>query len=174
MTQEKKAAFQQIYAENSRDLYTFLLRSLRDEPSARDLLQDAFLNFMRAFEHRDLPENSACRMYLFRTARNLTINLVRSSRYRKDVALVETTSNDPSPEDAMLRGIACEIREESLQELLASLDERDSSIIQMRYAHDMKLEEIASVIGISASSVSRRIDRARSALLQILKKKEHA
>lgn len=174
MTPEKKAAFQQIYAENSRDLYNFLLRSLRDEPSARDLLQDAFLNFMRSFEKRELPEKTACRMYLFRTARNLTINLVRSSRYRKDVALVETTSPDPSPEDAMLNGITMELKEAALQELLASLDERDSSIVQMRYAADMKLEEIAAVLDMSASSVSRRLDRARTVLTQILKKRDRA
>jgi RNA polymerase sigma factor (sigma-70 family) len=56
--------------------------------------------------------------------------------------------------------------------VLAELDEQDRSILQMRHAHGMKLEEIAGAMDMSITKVSRRQDRSASKLMSLLKKKE--
>jgi RNA polymerase sigma-70 factor (ECF subfamily) len=176
MNADKRESFQRIYDENARDLLAYLMRSLRQESVARDLLQDAFLNFIRIFREKELPETTACRMYLFRTARNLLINYTRSSRVRLEVSSPDAgefvPSSPLSTEESVLHQLDAELREEVLQEVLAELDEQDRSILQMRHAHGMKLEEIAGAMDMSISTVSRRLDRSASKLMSLLKKRE--
>jgi RNA polymerase sigma-70 factor (ECF subfamily) len=173
---EKRDSFQQIYNENARDLLAYLVRSLRQESVARDLLQDTFLNFIRIFRDRDLPAPNICRLYLFRTARNLLINYTKSGRFRMETNTAQagelTPSSSPSTEDLVMQQLDAELREEVLQEVLAGLDERDRSILQMRHAHGMKLEEIAGVMNLSVSTVSRRLERSTTKLISLLKKRE--
>lgn len=175
MNADKRESFQRIYNENARDLLAYLMRSLRQESVARDLLQDTFLNFIRIFREKELPEPTACRMYLFRTARNLLINYTRSSRVRLEVSSPDAGESVPSSlstEESVLHQLDAELREEVLQEVLAELDEQDRSILQMRHAHGMKLEEIAGAMDMSISTVSRRLDRSVSKLMSLLKKRE--
>ncbi len=176
MNSEKRATFQRIYEDNARDLLAYLMRSLRQEAVARDLMQDAFLNFIRIFREKDLPEPSACRMYLFRTARNLLINHLKSGRIRHEVMAPDAGESTPSgpysTEEQVIHQLDAELREEVLQEVLAELDEQDRSILLMRHAHGMKLEEIAEVMDMSISTVSRRLDRSAAKLMYLLKKKE--
>ena len=176
MNPDKRESFQRIYDENARDLLAYLMRSLRQESVARDLLQDAFLNFIRIFREKELPEMTACRMYLFRTARNLLINYTQSGRVRLEVSSPDAGESVPSSplstEESVLHRLDAELREEVLQEVLAGLDEQDRSILLMRHAHGMKLEEIAGAMDMSISTVSRRLHRSASKLMSLLKKRE--
>lgn len=175
MKKDPEASFEQLYRTNSRDLYVYIVRSVMDEGLAQDILHDTFLNFFKIYKNRPLPDPVGCRMYLFRSARNLIINQSRSG-YKRTVTLVESYPEDSgsesgSPEKAMLKEQAFEEAESILRELLQSLDERSRTALILRFQENMKLEEISEVLGTSVATASRIISRAQKKLMNEGKKR---
>ena len=164
--------FERIYEDNARDLLTYLLRSVREEATARDLLQDAFLNFFRIYKDKELPDDTGCRMYLFRVARNLMINLSKS-RYKQRVQLVpdygESTeqSSRERPDALFFRNEEMDEAESLIQKMLSELDERSRTAVILRFQEDMRLEDIAEVLNTSVSTVSRTIQKAQKQLAEL-------
>ncbi|MCB1172691.1 MAG: sigma-70 family RNA polymerase sigma factor [Leptospiraceae bacterium] len=157
-----------LYAEHRADLYTWLVRSVRNEEVAMDLLQDVFLNFHRIFQDKPLPPGDIdCRKYLFKAARNIMINHTRSA-YQRRVELVENYDSSradadqggQSPEQLYLRNLDHRESEAVLQAVMAELSEEYRSLLQLRYHAKMRLEDIAEIMGLGLSTVSRQIKKA--------------
>lgn len=171
MNQDLEQVCSRLYTANKDDLYIYILRSVRDESSSMDILQDAFCNFYRVFQKKDLPPNDTeCRMYLFKIARNLLINQSRTA-YSRKVDLVEsyeTTSlnqtSNTTPEDQVLNRMEREEAELLLQSILRELPEKERSILNLRYQANLKLEEIARIMEISISTASRLLKKAEHSL----------
>lgn len=154
--------FKSIYDANSRDLYAYIVRSIREENTAQDLLQDTFLNFINMFRDKPLPEDTSCRMYLFRISRNLIINHVRTA-YSRRVEVTDTIEREldrsQNPELTVLDQISREEASRLLQGLLDTLPEDQKTAMILRYFHDMRLEEIAEVLDTSVSTAYRLLKR---------------
>ena len=157
--------YESLYRQNQKDLFYYLVRSVKEEQLALDLLQDVFLNFIRIFTDRELPADLDCRKYLFKIARNLVINFSKSA-YRRRVSLapdagenVQATGQG-SVEDTVVSKILQEKAEVVLRELLDDLKEEERTALILRYQSDLKLEDIAQVLEISVSRTSRLIQGA--------------
>ena len=156
--------FEDLYLENREDLYVYIHRFLREENTARDILQDTFLNFFRIFKDRELPGKVDCRKYLFRAARNLSINHSQRAYARKvsltpDYAEVRRSTGE-TPEEQVLAKMEREETEARLQEYLKLLTEQERTALHLRFHSEMRLEEIADVLEVSISTASRLVQRA--------------
>lgn len=127
-----------------------------DSDLAMDLLQDAFVNFFSHYKEREVPDDGSCRRILFRIARNLFLNHVKSAANRHS-RLEEGTLGDSSPPDSV--DISPAIRR-----LILTLPERERTAIVLRYLDSLKLEEIGLVLGLSVSASSRLIQKAEKML----------
>ena len=172
-SQERRSQFAALYEANRADLFAYIVRSVREENTALDILQDCFFNFVRMFQERPLPpDDRQCRMYIFKIARNLIINHSRTS-YVSKVDLVEQYSSvewsrmdqrEPTPEEAVVESMEQEEQERLLQTLLADLPDEQRQAVLLRYTGQMKLEQIAEVLGVSISTASRLLKRAERAM----------
>ncbi|MBE7437701.1 MAG: sigma-70 family RNA polymerase sigma factor [Spirochaetales bacterium] len=153
--------FEQLYLDHRGDLYAFLYSCTREEQTASDLVQDAYVNFMRAFESRPLPPDLECRKYLFRVARNLVINWSRAS-YQKKVQLADElhfASGHSGPEEQVLNQMGDEEARRVLETALTVLSLEERTVIVLRYQLGLKLEEIADIMEVSISRTSRLIEK---------------
>ena len=167
--------FTRIYENVRNDLFAYIQRSMRHEDTALDILQDAFYNFCRIYQDRDIPDDVQCRMYLFKIARNLMINYGKKV-YNRRVDLVESYDEPgavsraggqgPTPEDEVLSELHAREMEQVLGELLATLKEDLRTVLLMRYQSNMRLEDIARLMDLSISTISRMIQKAEQALVQ--------
>lgn len=175
MASDLEATFARLYDSARQDLYAYIYRSVREEHTAQDILQDSFTNFYRVFQQRGraLPDDEQCRMYVFKIARNLMINHGKRA-YTRRVDLVENyeegraarhSGRGASPEDEVVSRMQTEENEELLQESLQQLSEEHRTALLLRYQLEMRLEEIAGILSLSVSSVSRLLQRAEQALL---------
>ena len=55
-----------------------------------------------------------------------------------------------------------------MKELLGRLEEKEKAVIMLRYFHDMKLEEIAQVLGENVNTVKARLYRTLRKLRVVL------
>lgn len=163
--------FKELYHEFRGPIYAFLRRSSGDEQLALDLVQDVFLNFIRVFQGKELPERDRCRMYLFRAARNILINYYKSY-YNRRVQAHE------DPEKLMSSGarsavesefIAEDLKERSrktFEALLSRLNDTERNALLLRYEHDMTIEQVAEVMDLSVTTAFRLIKKAKQDLVR--------
>lgn len=137
--------------EYTKNLYRYLLKTLRDEEAAKDLTQDCFLQF---WNNKEKIDPLKVKNWLFRVAHNAMLNYIKS-RSRK------TSIDDQDPDsmpivfqtDSELK----EIIDLSLKELSAI----QRSIILLRDLEGYNYMEIGDMLNLSESQVKVYLFRAR-------------
>ena len=127
---------------------------LGDVHLAQDAVQDAFIKIYRAW--RPIENPSAEKAWVMRITVNVCKDYLRSAWKRK-VSLVEQYPEMPgmeNPKDGQGR---------LFQEIMA-LKPKYKEVILLHYYQQLKVNEIAAVLGAPQSTVSIRLRRAREAL----------
>src|SRR5580700_8100381 len=127
-----KVAMQVLFARHHVRVYRFVLRLVRDQTLAEDLISEVFLDVWRQagkFEAR-----SAVSTWLLAIARFKALSTLRR---RTDEELVEDAGDDP--EVAIQKKDKSEILRKCLTEL--SPDHRE--IIDLVYYHEKSIEEVS-------------------------------
>ena len=154
-------------------LYRYLVRFVREPATAEDLFQQTWLRVVQHIRRYD-PRRSF-EAWLFSVARNLAIDHLR--RYRPDSLDEPTPSGEPrGARIAATRLGALEIvlareRAGRLAEALEELPLIYREVLTLRFEEEMKLEEIADVLGTPLSTVKTRLRRALEGLRRKLETK---
>ena len=165
------AAFEQLVAEHTNDVYALLYRLTSDPEEARDLTQETFL---RAFQSVSRFRGDAnLKTWLYRVAVNQARNRWRWWRRRKrelTVSLDATDDRNTQPLTATLRDddainpeqetLARE-RERQLREALLGLRQSYREAVILRDVEGFSYEEVADTLQISIGTVKSRISRGR-------------
>lgn len=145
-------AFDALYDRHARPLYGFIRRLLGDAHEAEDVLHETFMAMLREQGAVDVV---SLRAWLYRVARNLCLNRIRSRRRGARALATEAAdvaaSHTPSAEQGY------EARETALrlQAAVARLPEGLAELYALR-AGGMTHEEIAAVLSIPVGTVKSR------------------
>jgi len=135
---------------------------LGDQPSAEDVVQDAFLRLYRGLP--GLRDRDKALPYL----RVSVINGARSVLRARRRALLRRTPHEPAVWSAESAAMDGEDRRAVLA-AVARLPRRSREVLALRYYLDLPDDEIAAALGVSRSTVSSTAARARAALARVLK-----
>jgi RNA polymerase sigma-70 factor (ECF subfamily) len=160
-----KVAMQVLFARHHVRVYRFVLRLVRDQTKAEDLISEVFLDVWRQagkFEAR-----SAVSTWLLAIARYKALSALRR---RPDEALDDEAAaaiEDPGddPEVALEKKDKGEI----LRKCLTALSPEHREIIDLVYYHEKSVEEVAEIVGIPENTVKTRMFYARKRLSELLK-----
>ncbi len=154
-------------------LYRYFLRLVRQPAEAEDLFQQTWLRLAERIRHYD--SNRSFEAWLFTLARNLAIDHMR--RIRPE-SLDEPISGDPMGETAVARlasheppafeGIFEQERAGRLAGAMDTLPVVYREVLTLRFEEEMKLEEIAQVLGAPLSTVKSRLRRSLDQLRECL------
>lgn len=156
---ELDRAFEQLYRDHLRDVYSYAYYRIGNQHDAEDLTEQAFLQAYRHFDRaRRESDGRPLRPWLIRIAHNLALNYYRDRSRRPQTPLEST---EPIPTRHGTEAIA-EGREE-LRQVIAKLDalpdDRRDALI-MRFALGMDNREIARALGRSDGATKVLIHRA--------------
>ena len=165
------AAFEQLVAEHTSDVYALLYRLTSDAEEARDLTQETFL---RAFQSISRFRGDAnLKTWIYRIAVNQARNRWRWWRRRKrdvTVSLDATDDRHAQPLAATLRNddaidpeqeTLAKEREGQLREALLGLRRSYREAVILRDVEGFSYEEVADTLQISIGTVKSRISRGR-------------
>jgi RNA polymerase sigma-70 factor (ECF subfamily) len=138
-------------------IYRFILKSIRDNERARDIVQDTYEKLWARIAE---VSTGKVKSYLFTTAYHTMIDIIRRE---KRMTALETDRHDTHAEGKSYTGLQ-EILEEAVNRLPA--DQR--SVILLRDYEGYSYEEIASLTGLSESQVKVYIFRGRMFLKNYL------
>jgi RNA polymerase sigma-70 factor (ECF subfamily) len=160
-----RTAMHTLYARHNVRVYRFVLRMLRDGTVAEDLVSQVFLDVWRTagqFEGR-----SQVSTWLLSIARFKALTALRQRKHedidQDDVLEIADTSD--TPESALDRSRTSDI----LRACVAKLSPAHREIVNLVYYHEKSVEEVATLIGIPASTVKTRMFYARKQLAELLK-----
>jgi RNA polymerase sigma-70 factor, ECF subfamily len=154
-------------------LYRFLVRLVREPATAEDLFQQTWLRVAERIRTYD-PERSF-ENWLFTVARNIALDHLR--RYRPESLDEPLPSGDsrsdilPSEAPGAMEAVLAGERAEHLAAAMEALPLIFREVLGLRFEHDLKLEEIAEVLGIPLSTVKSRLRRGLEDLRIALSRK---
>jgi RNA polymerase sigma-70 factor, ECF subfamily len=155
-----RLAMQVLFARHHVRIYRFVLRLLRDEMAAEDVIGDVFLDVWRQasrFEGR-----SAVSTWLIAIARFKALSLLR--KRRDDGLDAETAESIEDAADDPERAVTKQDKGEKLRKCLAGLSPEHREIIDLVYYHEKSVEEVARIVGIPENTVKTRMFYARKKL----------
>ena len=158
-----KLALQTLYARHNVKIYRFVLRLIRDEAAAEDVVSEVFIDLWRspsAFEGR-----SEVSTWLMAIARNKAWSLLRKKKDDEidDEALGAIEDDSDDPETTAQK----KSKGELLRACLERLSAEHREVIDLVYYHDKTIEEVAAIVGIPEGTVKTRMFHARKKLSEI-------
>ncbi len=153
----RRALFEAYYKRTFAIVYSILRR----RENAEDITQDAFI---KAFQNlHQLQDGSKFGAWLSVIASNLARNYLKREKKMIITDQLPEISSDADPdstEEAALRGLEVQ----RVRKAIRKLPSDQYQVIVLQYYHDLKVEEIADMLGIRAGTVKSRLFRARQKL----------
>ncbi|MHC4204474.1 MAG: RNA polymerase sigma factor [Planctomycetota bacterium] len=154
-----RAAFVRLYRRHYDATFRYCARRLFDRTAAEDVTSEVFLKMVENF-HRFRGTDAQFRNWLYKIATNAVNNhLRRTSRRNRLLRTAREQRNsrvtdcEESPERLAL-----------LKQAMLSLKPRYQTIITLRFFENLKMTEIAEVLGSSPGTVRSQMARALAKL----------
>jgi RNA polymerase sigma factor (sigma-70 family) len=148
-----------LYADN---VFRFIVKNLRHEEDARDVVQTAFEKMWR---NREDVDNAKSKSYLFTVAYHQMIDHIRKV---KRINLQEDFKEDSKVQQMPVYNL-----KKTLEEALGRLSELQRSLVMLKDYEGYSYEEIGTITGLNESQVKVYLHRARVQLKNYLVKLEN-
>jgi RNA polymerase sigma-70 factor, ECF subfamily len=160
-----RPAMQLLFTRYQTPVYRFVLRLVRNEAVAEDLIADVFLDVWRQagkFEGR-----SSVSTWLLSIARFKALSALRRKTMAElddeTAGAIEDQSDDPEIT------LAKKDKGAAMRECLTKLSAEHREIIDLVYYHEKSVDEVAEIVGILPATVKTRMFYARKKLSELLK-----
>ena len=154
MTEREYNECVNLYADN---VFRFIVKNLRHEEDARDIVQTAFEKLWR---NRDIVDNEKSKSYLFTVAYNQMIDHIRKV---KRIQLKDDFSAEAKVHTYQVNNL-----KKNLQEALNKLSDTQKSLVLLKDYEGYSYEEIGQIMGLNESQVKVYLHRARLTLRNYL------
>ena len=150
--------FDALYRDARDDVFAYTATLLRDRAAAEDVTAQAF---ERAYKRRSRfdARRGSPRAWLFGIARNAALDELRRRKRAADTEYPSPPS-EPAPDEAA--ELAAE--RDAVRTALGKLAARDREVIALKYHAELSHQEIADVLGVSASNAGTLLHRAMTKL----------
>ena len=159
MTEREYNECVNLYSDN---VYRFILKNLRNEDDAKDVVQGAF---EKMWVNRAQVVNEKSKSFLFTVAYNQMIDLIRKN---KRISLKEDFT-----ETALGSGTQQQNAKRILNEALNRLSETQRSLVMLKDYEGYNYAEIGQITGLNESQVKVYLHRARMQLKAYIVKPEN-
>jgi RNA polymerase sigma-70 factor (ECF subfamily) len=159
-----RLAMQVLFARHHVRVFRFVLRLVRNEAAAEDLISEVFLDVWRQagkFEGR-----AAVSTWLLAIARFKALTVLR----RKPEQELDEDTAETIEDTADTPDVTLEKKDKSalIRKCLAGLSAEHREIIDLVYYHEKSVEEVAEIVGIPENTVKTRMFYARKKLAELL------
>jgi RNA polymerase sigma-70 factor (ECF subfamily) len=155
-------AFDAIYEKYSRKLYGFVLRYLKQETDAEEIVQEVFFKIWKSRSRIDIY--SSFESFLFTIAYNSTISLLRKRANEKNYLEYLKQRQQIDQASNQIDEIQYNELNEQVESLLNELTPRQKEIFRLSRYEGLSHEEIANKLNISVNTVKNHLVAALSFL----------
>jgi len=159
-----REAMQALYLRHNVRVHRFVLRLLRNQTAAEDIVSEVFLDVWRqagSFEGR-----SAVSTWLLAIARFKALSVLRR---KPEDELGEDGAGFSDPGDNPELSVQKKDTGAILRQCLSALTREHREVIDLVYYHEKSVEEVSRIVGIPQATVKTRMFYARKRLSRLLR-----
>ena len=159
----------------SSGLRYLLIRRIRDEERARDLLQDTFYIAISKLRETDLENPERLAGYLRGIAIRVALNAGRRRQREPYGMEIDAIAQIPDREPGQFEQVAREQTLAAVQKLLKTMPmKRDRVLLTRYYVQDQDKREICDALGLDSLHFNRVLFRAKKRFKKLLEASERA
>lgn len=159
---DKKQILTELMTAYGNDVWNYVFMLVKKPDLADDMTQETFLKaYRKLFTFRG---QSSVKTWLFTIARNTVYDYKKSSFLRR-VTLVDQITQQKTAPSAEAEALEAMVSSELWRQVL-ELPVKQREVIILYAHHQLKIREIAEMLGISEGTVKSRIYKARMKLLE--------
>lgn len=159
-----RAAMRILYARHSTRVFRFLIRLVRDEGRAEDLMNDTFFDVWRQaprFEGR-----SSVSTWVLSIARFKALSSMRRTTEKElEPEVAEAVADDADTPEMQSQKLS---KAQAMRRCMDLLSVEHREIIDLVYYHEKSVEEASEILAIPAATVKTRMFYARKKLAEHL------
>lgn len=149
----------------SNEVYQYIFFMIQDHEQAKDVMQDTFL---RAYHSLQSFDGENAKGWLFRIARNLTIDEIRKKNtLRLLINKIASTYKENTSTEQL---VTFNETERELYLALCKLKQSYRHVIVLRKLNEFSIKETATILGWSESKVKSNLQRGLKALKKEMRK----
>lgn len=157
-----------IYKQYYKSVYNYISFRINNHFDAEELASSVFENAIRRF-HTYNPEISPIEAWLIGIAKNVVTDHLRRKKHKFFVPIddiVGLVSLNRQPEEVIV------INEDNkaLIQAMSKLKDKERQVLSMKFATDLRNNEIAEILNISSTNVGVIIHRSVQKLKKVLEK----
>jgi len=172
VTKMDAALLETIYNQHYDSVYNYICFRINNHYDAEELTSEVFENTIRRFPTYK-PELAPIQAWLIGIAKNVVADYFRAKKRRTFVPMdeiMEIVSPERQPQDIVVFNEA----NKALMRAMFTLKDAERQILSMKFATDLKNQEIAKILGISDTNVSTISNRAVKKLKKVMEKEERS
>lgn len=159
-----RRAFEELYAVYAKRVFRFMIRMVRDEARAEELVNDVLVEVWKSagrFEGRSKPST-----WIFGIAHHKGLNALRG----KKVQLTELDEASPiaDPQEGADVAVDRGTLRKRVQAALEELSPDHRTVVELTFFHGLSYPEIAEAIGCPTGTVKTRMFHAKKRLGPLL------
>lgn len=162
----ERPPFEDLYREYLGRVYAYVRAQVGTAADAEDVTAQVFMNAYQAYSRFE-PRNSTPAAWLFRIARNATLDHFRASG-RRD-RLRRTVEHQPVAEDDPAEQAEERIRYRALLAHVARLPERHREVISLRHS-GLSFQEVGALTGCTEDAAKMLYHRAVKVLREAVER----
>jgi RNA polymerase sigma-70 factor (ECF subfamily) len=165
VARKDERAMRVLFARQHRRTFLFLVRIVKDETLAEDVVSEVFLDVWRKAE--TFKGQSSVSTWLLAIARNKALTVLgRRSEVGLDDEMAATLVDpDADPERALQE----KDRSKMLGQCLAQLSPEHGQIISLVYYREKTIREVAEIVGVPEPTVKTRMFYARRRIAELMR-----
>jgi RNA polymerase sigma-70 factor (ECF subfamily) len=140
-------AFEELVTAYRERLYRVAWRILRDDESAEDAAQEAFIKVYRHIAR--FQERSSLYTWMYRITVNIALNKLKRDKFRGMVPLGDIVREDRSPRSDPARTTMGSEVVERVKEAVETLPDKQRAVFTLKFYEGLSHKEIADVVGCS-------------------------
>lgn len=170
LRQQDRKGFEYLYDRYSAALYGVVLRIVRTEALAEDVVQEAFVKIWKNFTAYERTKGTLF-TWMLNVARNTAIDKIRSQDYRQQAQIQDVTQNVSSIDRQA--SVEMPVNHIGFEKFVAQLKPEHQILVDYLYFKGYTQSEVAQELDIPLGTVKTRIKTAISHLRDIISVNEH-
>lgn len=166
--EDDRAKFEILYHTYRKRMVLTAYSVLHNKDDAEDAVHDTFIKIARNMKSIDEPESDRTLSYLIKATKNNAINLHNKNKRRNELIKLDDVEN--MTDEQFFDKLSLTESYVKIVAAIRSLDDTYRDVMFYHFVKEMKIKDIADLLGKKNSTVHQQLIRGKKKLIEILEK----
>lgn len=166
--EDDRTKFEIIYNTYRKRMVLTAYSVLHNKDDAEDVVHDTFIKIARNMKSIDEPESDKTLSYVIKATKNNAINLLHKNERRNELIKFDDVEN--ITDEHFFEKLSLVENYEEIVCAIRTLNDTYRDVMFYHFVKEMKIKDIADLLGKKNSTVQQQLIRGKKKLLEILEK----